>query len=158
MKALYETCNPTSQCAGLVCTNRSMPYTPVSNRNFMSQGPVEIVVQLYNYTGKKNTSHTLILERASETITTTNERPLIHQSCHSKLNAADITWITAQPGVVSVEPLLQPQLLDEIQGQILAGHLTANGAQPLGPGYLTWLTGTVGFPTTSECLSYRGNR
>ena len=119
---------------------------PRLQSQFLSQGPVEIVVQLYNYPGKKNT-YTPILERASDTI-----RPpmnvLSYTNLALKVDTSDIPWITAQPGVVSVEPLLHPQLLDEIQGQILAGQLTANGAQPLGPGYLTWLTGTVGFPTT----------
>lgn len=54
------------------------------------------------------------------------------------------------PGVVNIEPLLQPRRFDEVQGQILAGQLTVDGTMPSGPGYLHWLTATVGFTTTTS--------
>ncbi len=53
-------------------------------------------------------------------------------------------------GVVNIEPLLHPQRLDEVQSQILAGQLSVDGTQPAGPGYLHWLTATVGFPSTTS--------
>lgn len=68
-----------------------------------------------------------------------------HLAVH--IAAADLGWLAALPGVVNVEPLRLPQPHDEIQGQLLAGHLTADGARPAGPGYLAWLTDTLGFPT-----------
>lgn len=47
--------------------------------------------------------------------------------------------------VFAVEPKLDAMLLDEAQGQIMAGNLNAAGTQPTGPGYLSWLQG-LGFP------------
>ncbi len=47
--------------------------------------------------------------------------------------------------VFAVEPKLDAVLLDEAQGQIMAGNLNGAGTQPSGPGYLSWLQ-TKGFP------------
>ena len=47
--------------------------------------------------------------------------------------------------VFAVEPKLDAMLLDEAQGQIMAGNLNAAGTAPTGPGYLSWLQG-LGFP------------
>jgi hypothetical protein len=58
------------------------------------------------------------------------------------LAPASALWeIAAMPGVVNVEPYRAPELLDEIQGQILAGNLVRQGAimLPSQPGYLDWL-------------------
>jgi hypothetical protein len=66
-----------------------------------------------------------------------------------RLPAESMAQIAALPGVVNIEPLPRYQLQDEIQGQIMAGNLTDDGAQPSGPGYLDWLTG-LGFSTHPE--------
>ena len=112
----------------------------------LSQEYVEVVVQLYNDAGTKNTGASIIA-CASEIL-----RPplsiLSYTNLSLKVATADLTWIAAQPGVVNVEPLLIPHLLDEVQGQIMAGHLAAGGVRPEGTGYLEWLTATVGFPST----------
>ena len=112
----------------------------------LSQKSVDVVVQLYNDPDTQRSSASVIA-RAQEII-----RPpmavLSYTNLTLKVAAADLPWITAQQGVVNVEPLLVPRLLDEVQDQIMAGYLTANGVRPDGPGYLAWLTGTVGFPTT----------
>jgi subtilisin-like proprotein convertase family protein len=51
--------------------------------------------------------------------------------------------------VFNVEPWFTPKLMDEAQGQILAGNLTVSSGKvvPTGPGYLAWLA-SKGFPTT----------
>ncbi len=56
--------------------------------------------------------------------------------------------LAAWPDIFNIEPYHPPKMLDEIQGQILAGNLTSKGNNltPTGPGYLEWLA-SKGFPT-----------
>ena len=61
-----------------------------------------------------------------------------------------VTGLATLPGVISVESLMTPELLDEVQGQLIAGNVNATGSQPSGPGYLSWLTSTVGLPTLAS--------
>jgi hypothetical protein len=71
---------------------------------------------------------------------------LVYQNMKIEIAATDLTWLAALPGVVNVEPALEYQMMDEIQGQIMAGNLNAAGTRPAGTGYRTWLNG-LGFPT-----------
>ncbi|MCX7670988.1 MAG: S8 family serine peptidase, partial [Anaerolineae bacterium] len=66
-----------------------------------------------------------------------------------RIAAADLAWLAARPDVVNVEPRPVYRKLDEIQGQIMAGHLNAAGTAPAGPGYLAWLQ-SLGFPTDPD--------
>jgi hypothetical protein len=54
-----------------------------------------------------------------------------------RLPPEHLAEIAAQPDVVSIQPYLEPQKLDERQDQIVAGNLSGN--LPSGPGYLAWL-------------------
>jgi subtilisin-like proprotein convertase family protein len=111
-----------------------------------AQAVIDVVVQLFDSASTRRT-RTSIITRAAEML-----RPSMTIRAYTylslKVAAADITWISTLPGVISVEPLLKPHLSDEIQGQIVAGYLTADGSRPAGNGYLSWLTATVGLPTT----------
>lgn len=51
------------------------------------------------------------------------------------------------PDLIGIEPYVEPKLVDEAQGQILAGNLSADGEAPTGPGFLAALAG-LGFPVT----------
>lgn len=55
--------------------------------------------------------------------------------------------LAAWPDVINIEPYVEPELLDEIQGQILAGNITfiGNSLVASQPGYLQWLV-SKGFP------------
>jgi uncharacterized repeat protein (TIGR01451 family) len=53
-----------------------------------------------------------------------------------------IADVAARPDVISIQPYLVPQKMDERQDQIMARNVTGNA--PTGPGYLAWLTG-LGF-------------
>jgi len=66
-----------------------------------------------------------------------------------QLPASQVAVVSAWPDVFNVEPWVAPHLLDEAQGQIVAGNLTSVGGKrvPSGPGYLSWLA-SKGFPTT----------
>jgi subtilisin-like proprotein convertase family protein len=61
--------------------------------------------------------------------------------------AAQVANIAAWADVFNIESWNTPRLLDERQGQFVAGNLTANGNTPSGTGYLTWITNTKGFST-----------
>jgi len=105
-----------------------------------------IVVQIYDHAGAEATLATirdLALEvvRPAQTI-----RHLTNLGV--RVTEGNLSQIAALPDVITVEPLITPGLLDEIQGQIMAGNLTPDGSRPATTGYLTWLTATVGFTTT----------
>jgi hypothetical protein len=55
------------------------------------------------------------------------------------VDAAKLETIAKLDGVFAVERRTEKQRLDEAQGQIVAGNLSAGS--PTGPGYLTWLAG-----------------
>lgn len=70
-----------------------------------------------------------------------------------RIPAALIPRLAEQPDVFWIEPALPKALLDERQGQIMAGNLDATGTQPSAPGYLSWLTGkgfSFTFPFTVD--------
>lgn len=71
---------------------------------------------------------------------------LVYRVLRLRVPGERLPWLAALPGVVSVEPLRRNQMLDEVQGQIMAGNLNAAGSQPAGPGYLAWLQ-SLGFST-----------
>jgi PKD repeat protein len=60
----------------------------------------------------------------------------------ARLHPASVQTLAASPHVFQVEPQGELTRLDERQGQILAGNVTATG--PSAPGYLAWLAG-LGF-------------
>ena len=62
-----------------------------------------------------------------------------------RLPAASLPAVAARADVFNLEPWQPPVRLDERQGQIMSGHLSAGGTQPTGAGYLDWLDG-LGFP------------
>ena len=63
------------------------------------------------------------------------------------VDAAEVPGLSADPAVVSVEPWVEPELLDERAAQIVAANLNGAGTQPTGPGYLAFLN-SQGFPNT----------
>ncbi len=108
---------------------------------------VAVVVQVYQHADVKSTV-TLIQGEATRIVrapsTLRNKTTL-----GIEIAAGKLAWLAKLPDVITVEPLLQPQPLDEIQGQLVAGQVTVDGVQPSGPGYLHWLTATVGLTTTA---------
>ncbi len=68
-----------------------------------------------------------------------------------QLPADQLETIATWPAVYNIEPWHAPELLDEAQGQIVAGNINESGDNvvPSGPGYLDWLT-DKGFPTAPE--------
>ncbi len=62
-----------------------------------------------------------------------------------QLDAEGVLALAADDHVYAIEPRLEARLLDERQGQIMAGNVNAAGTQPSGTGYLAWLQ-SKGFP------------
>lgn len=110
--------------------------------------PVGAVVQIYDHPGAESTLEA-INKMASKVL-----RPAITviglTSLAVEVEPEQVWEIALLSDVVTVERWVIPQRHDEMQNQIMAGHLSADGSTPLGPGYLSWLTGTVGFTTTAS--------
>jgi len=60
------------------------------------------------------------------------------------VRAGDLRTLALRPDVTWIEERLPRELLDEVQGQILAGHFNSSKSGPSGPGYLAWLD-SLGF-------------
>lgn len=56
-----------------------------------------------------------------------------------RVDLSRLARIAALPGVVNIEPWIEPQLMDERAGQIVAGDLIEEGKRPRAPGYMAWL-------------------
>ncbi|HEV8113894.1 MAG TPA: S8 family serine peptidase [Planctomycetota bacterium] len=67
------------------------------------------------------------------------ERVLGYVNCRVRLDGANVLDVARDARVFAVEPVLEPKMFDERQGQIMAGNLTPNGQQPSGPNYFAWL-------------------
>ncbi len=61
------------------------------------------------------------------------------------LPASALADIATFADVLNINTYIPPKKRGERQGQIVAGNLNGAGSQPSGPGYLNWLTNTVGF-------------
>ena len=65
-----------------------------------------------------------------------------YRTQYAMLDVSEATAIAGDPGVVSVQPSPEPELLDERQGQIVADALSGpDPLVPTGPGYLAFYTG-----------------
>ncbi len=74
--------------------------------------------------------------------------PAVHAGTVTEFAAidpADVAELAHDPAVVSVEPWVEPELLDERAASIVAGKVNAAGSTLSGPGYLSYLNNS-GFP------------
>ncbi len=69
------------------------------------------------------------------------------------VDGANLHELARDPRVFAIEPLLEPVLLDERQGQIVAGNLDATGTQAASAAYLSWLAGK-GFPGAANPFDF----
>jgi len=108
---------------------------------------VDVIVQVYARPDAEKTVQAILGEALA-----TFRRPykvLVYTNLGIRVPSQKLTWLASLPEVVNVEPYTRPVLLDEIQGQIMAGNLNAAGTQPSGPGYLVWLQ-SRGFSTNPD--------
>jgi hypothetical protein len=69
------------------------------------------------------------------------------------LDGANLLEAARDPRVFAVEPIVGTELLDERQGQIMAGQLDGTGTQPSSPAYFAWLA-SKGFPGPSNPFNF----
>ena len=62
---------------------------------------------------------------------------------------AQVRQLIELPDVFWVGEYFKPTLNDEVQAQVIRGHLAADGSAPLEPGYLPWLQ-SLGFPADPQ--------
>lgn len=105
---------------------------------------VPVVIQMLRHANSRQTEaliEQLLLQTESKW-----EPVLAFQNIVGRVRVADIAAIAARPDVVWVGERMQPELLDEVQGQILAANFNVGKTGPSGPGYLAWLS-SYGFST-----------
>lgn len=103
---------------------------------------VPVVIQLYNHPGKQASREViakLTVERLSDW-----SPILAFENTIVTVRAADLLAIAQLPDVVWVGERFPRELHDEVQAQIVAGHLDGAQAGPSGPGYKDWLD-SLGF-------------
>lgn len=133
----------------------SAPYQPyfklgLSLRDRLLQGgdPGEVVpvtIQVYDHAGKGQTR--ALIEGWSVVAPAPWSPILAYENTAAAVRAGDLPALAQRPDVVWIGERFSRELLDEVQGQILAGDLVVDANAnlgPAGPGYLAWLDG-LGF-------------
>ncbi|MCA9923294.1 MAG: S8 family serine peptidase [Anaerolineales bacterium] len=98
---------------------------------------VTISVQMIRHTQQGSTEQAIQALSAQSQIMWT---PILaYQNTAVTVHASDIATIAALPDVVWVGAYHSPEMLDEVQAQLLAGAFNNDQTGPTAPGYLTWL-------------------
>jgi hypothetical protein len=105
---------------------------------------VPVVIQMYRHDGGAS-SEAAIQSLAIDQIS--GWTPVLKfQNIVITLSVGSVDQIVALPDVFWIEERMERHLMDEVQGQILAGNFNADQSGPDSPGYLAWLDG-YGFST-----------
>ena len=98
-----------------------------------------VTIQMLRHDGRLQTEKrldALVVKKLSSW-----EPVLNYQNLQAVVPKSAIDEITQLPDVVWIGEYQAPELLDERQGQIVAGNLDISQKIPSGPGYLNWLVG-----------------
>ena len=123
------------------------PYYALSPRLDGADGETAVTVQFYNY-GKRALA-------AARGVAAGSSRVLMppteavggrYLNVRVRISAAAAAAIASVPGVVTVEPYVEPKPCGERQDMVISGNLDGGGSGPSGPGYLAWLS-SLNFPT-----------
>ncbi|MFN2255939.1 MAG: S8 family serine peptidase [Candidatus Promineifilaceae bacterium] len=98
---------------------------------------VMVTIQMLRHNGRFSTEKRL-QEIAIELLSPW-EPILNYQNIRAVVPVSQIDTIANLPDVVWVGAYEPPKMMDEKQGQILAGNLSKTETEPNGPGYLDWL-------------------
>ncbi|MDT8307301.1 MAG: hypothetical protein RRC07_15315, partial [Anaerolineae bacterium] len=106
--------------------------------------PVPVVIQMVSHKLEEESEHTIAdLAQSQES----SWAPVLKfQNGNFTVRLGDVEAIANLPDVYWVEERLERELLDEVQGQIVAGNFNADQSGPASPGYLAWLA-SYGFST-----------
>lgn len=108
---------------------------------------VKVVIQMITH--KRQEDSEQIIQDLATSQHANWTQVLKFQNADFTVRLADIEAITNLPDVYWIEERLERELLDEVQGQILAGNFNGDQSGPAGPGYLAWLSG-YGFSTNPD--------
>lgn len=108
--------------------------------------PVDVTVEFYNAKGLDESL--AALRTQAKKVYRGPVKVLDFTAISVQVEVGDLVALANESIVFNVEPWIAPRLLDEAQGQILAGNVVQSGQDvvPSGPGYLAWLA-SKGFPT-----------
>lgn len=115
------------------------------------QKSVDVVVQFVEHAGAARAAG--LLRSRAEAVLMDDVTLRGMRDVRVRISASMIPVLAAEPDVFWIEPCLPKRLLDERQGQIMAGNLDGTGTQPSAPGYLSWVNGkgfTSNFPFTVD--------
>ena len=119
----------------------------VSNTTQSIASPMTIVIQMIDHADKSETES--IIKQLSLLELTSWTSVLNFQYAIVTVHSFNLSKIASRPDVFWIEEFIAPELLDEVQGQILAGHFNNTQTAPATPGYLTWLE-SLGFPNDPQ--------
>ena len=105
--------------------------------------PDELVTVTIQMVQNEAQAATMTLVRDVAVQVLSNWSPILeYQNAIVSMRAEDLTRIVERPDVYWIGERFEYELMDEVQGQILAGNVS--GGSPTSPGYLAWLDG-LGF-------------
>ncbi len=128
---------------------RLSPLTRAAQTGF-SRAAIDVTVQVIDGPDAKQTIANLSA-MANEVVQTT--RVLNYHNVELRVSPSRLAEMARYDAVFAIEERNQKRLLDEAQGQIVAGNLAGNS--PTGPGYLAWLA-SKGF-TSSQFTTFSVN-
>ena len=106
---------------------------------------VPVDIQMYNHAGKK-ASQDVIASLTVETVS--GWSPILaFENTSISVRSTDLLTIARLPDVVWIGERFARELMDEVQGQILAANFDGTQSGPSAPGYKTWLD-AYGFSQT----------
>ncbi len=97
---------------------------------------ITVIVQIYRHADAEK-SKAMITNLFVDTVSKW-EPILNYENITGVIHRKDISAVTHLPDVVWVGERLPRELMDEVQGQILAGSLNPDFTAPSGPGYFSW--------------------
>ncbi|HEX8682976.1 MAG TPA: S8 family serine peptidase, partial [Ardenticatenaceae bacterium] len=102
-----------------------------------SEERVTVTIQMVEHSGSAASEG--VIRRLSTRLLSDWTPVLEYRNATVEVRASDIADIAALSDVYWIGEYTEPELLDEVQGQILAGNLNAAQSGPSGPGYREWL-------------------
>ena len=116
----------------------------LSTSTNLAEDTVQVVVQMISHKRQEDSEQAIQELAASQD---TSWKPVLaFQNADFTARLDDVEAIASLPDVYWVELRMERELLDEVQGQIIAGNFNGDQSGPSGPGYLAWLS-SYGFST-----------
>ena len=102
-----------------------------------SEEIVPTVIQLYQHDGLSETRS--FIERRTISSLAPDQPILNYINVYAEIRVVDMADIARRPDVVWLGERVEPEMLDEVQAQIVAGNLSPDQSGADAPGYLAWL-------------------